>query len=113
MADLVLDEQRVPAVLDQVGDIGAAQRVEVQPRGQAERVPVGGEPAVQLLTPIRGAAFGRPQRRRVRSGGQQRPDLVDPLVQHLGQPRPDGQHAAPFRAASPSSALPYRTWHTP
>ena len=37
MADLLLHEQRVPAVLDQVRDVGAAQRVEVQPGRQAER----------------------------------------------------------------------------
>ena len=51
MADLVLDEQRVPAVLEQVGDIGAAQRVEVQPGGQAEGVAGLGEPPVQRADP--------------------------------------------------------------
>jgi hypothetical protein len=46
MADLLLDEERVPAVLDEVGDVGAAQGVEVQTVRQAERLPRGGEPVV-------------------------------------------------------------------
>ena len=40
MPGLLLHEQRIPAALDQVGDIRAAQRVEIQALIQAERVPV-------------------------------------------------------------------------
>ena len=55
--DLLLDEQGVQAILDQVGDIGAAQRVEVQARVQAQRVTVGDEPRVQPLQPDPGAGL--------------------------------------------------------
>jgi hypothetical protein len=47
----VLDEQRVPAVFDQVRDVGEVQRVEVQPGAQPERVAGGGEPFVQGADP--------------------------------------------------------------
>jgi hypothetical protein len=40
MPGLLLHEQQVPAALDQVRHIRSAQRVEIQPRIQAERVPV-------------------------------------------------------------------------
>ena len=96
MADLVLDEQRVPPVFDQVGDIGAAQRVEVQPGRQAERVAGLAEPLVQRADPDPLPALGRPQRRRGCRFGELRAGLVDPLFQHAGQPWPDGQHAAPL-----------------
>ena len=97
MADLVLDEQRVPAVFEQVGHIRAAQRVEVQPGGQPERVAGLIEPLVQGADPDALPALGGPQRRRVCGGGHQRAGFGDPLLQHRGKPRPDGQHAAPLR----------------
>jgi len=96
VADLMLDEQRVPAI-EQVGDIRAAQRMQIQPGGQAERVPGFGEPPVQGAHPDPLAPLGRPQGGRVRGRAHQRAGFFDPLAQHAGQPRPDSQHAAPFR----------------
>ncbi|MER7124065.1 hypothetical protein ACFQL8_31670 [Streptomyces goshikiensis] len=49
MTDLLLDKQRVVAVLDPVGDVGPAQRVELQRRVQADGVPIAGEAGVQAL----------------------------------------------------------------
>jgi hypothetical protein len=49
MAYLLLHEQRVVAVLDQVGDIAVAQAVQRHAVGQAERVAVFGEPGADLL----------------------------------------------------------------
>ena len=108
VADLLLDEQRVPAVLDQVGDVGAAQRVEVQARVQAEVVAVGGEPGVDPRSPIRaprsdGHSAGLP------CVAEQRPDLGDPLGPG---PRPiQAQTVSTLRrfGGEPFIALPYRT----
>ena len=63
MADLLLDEERVPAVLDEVGDVGAAQGVEVQAARQAERLAGGGEPVVDRDQADPVGPLGRPQRR--------------------------------------------------
>lgn len=41
VADLLLDEPGVVAVLDQVGDVGPAKGMEVQTRVQAQGVPAG------------------------------------------------------------------------
>lgn len=49
MADLFLHEPRIPAILDQMRDIRAAQRMKVQHRIQAELVAVLGQPLVQML----------------------------------------------------------------
>jgi hypothetical protein len=96
VAGLLLHEQRVPARLDQVSDVRAAQRVELQRRVQAQRVALGREPPVDRRQADPAAALRRPQRRRAITG-QRRPDLGDPLVQDLRQPAPDCQNAAPFR----------------
>ncbi len=65
MADLLLDEQRVEAVLDQMGHIGVPQAVRVQHRVQAEVVAPVGEPVVDVGQPDATLAFGRPQHRRI------------------------------------------------
>lgn len=96
VSDLFLDEPGVVAGLDEVGDVRAAQRVEVQAGFQAEGVAVGGEPGVQALVADPASAFGRP-RRRVAVDAEQRPDLCEPLVEHVGRPVEDGQHASAFR----------------
>ncbi len=49
MAYLLLNEQRVIAVLDQVRDIGVAQAVQRHALRQPERVAVFGEPGADLL----------------------------------------------------------------
>jgi hypothetical protein len=61
VANLLLDEQRVVSVLDQVGDVGPAQRVELQRGVQADGVPVGGEAGVQPLEPDSRASLGGPE----------------------------------------------------
>ena len=54
----------VHAVLDQVRDIGVAQASAPYSAGrQAQRVPVGREPGVDLRGPDPPAALGQPQRR--------------------------------------------------
>lgn len=58
MSSLVLDEQGVHAGFDQVGDVGAAQRVDVQAGGEAEVFALAVEPAVQRGLRNKGAAFG-------------------------------------------------------
>jgi hypothetical protein len=94
VAGLLLDEQRVPAGLDQVGDVGPAQRVELQRRVHTQRVALGREPSVDRRQPDPGTALRGPQRGRA-VAGQHRPDLGDPLVQDLRHPPPDRQDAAP------------------
>jgi hypothetical protein len=96
VAGLLLDEQRVPARLDQVSDVGAAQRMELQRRVQAQHVTLGREPPVDRRHADPAAALRRPQRRRAVTG-QRRPDLGDPLLQDLRNPPPDRQDAAPLR----------------
>ncbi len=96
MTGLVLDEQRIPAVLDQVRDIRAAQRMEVQPGREPERGPARSEPVIDLVHADPRRPLGGPQRR-VTVGPLQRPDLTRPLSQHLSHPGPDRQHAAPPR----------------
>lgn len=80
MANLVLDEQRVPAIFEQVGHIRAAQRVEVQPSGQAKRIAALGEPPVQRACPDPLTPLRRPQRCRVPGRGHQRAGFLDPLL---------------------------------
>jgi hypothetical protein len=58
------------------------------------RAPCGRPQAgVDLRQPDPRCPLGGPQRR-IRLAGQQRPDLADPLVDDLGDPRPYRQHAA-------------------
>lgn len=85
VADLLLDEARVPAVLDQVGDVGPAEGVEVESVVQAEGLAVGDEAGVEPLAADPQAPFGGPGRRVV-VGAEQRADLGEPLVQDGGCP---------------------------
>jgi hypothetical protein len=50
VANLFLDETRIPAVLDQVGDTRPSQRVGVQAVVQAQSPAVGDEAGVEPLT---------------------------------------------------------------
>ena len=93
VAGLFLDEPRVPAVLDQVSDIGPAEGVEVQAVIQAQGLAIGDEAGVQPLAPDPRPALRRPGRR-VAAGPEQRADLGEPLLQNLRSPVPYGQHAA-------------------
>lgn len=52
MADLLLDEQRVEAFLDQVGHIRVPQAVRVQHRVQAEVITPVGEPVVNMVQAV-------------------------------------------------------------
>lgn len=42
---LLLHEQRVHAGFDQVGDVGASQRVEIEARGEVQVLAVAAKPA--------------------------------------------------------------------
>jgi hypothetical protein len=55
---LVLNEQGVHAGFDQVGDVGAAQRVDIQTGGEAQIFAVAVEPAVQCRLGDKGSALG-------------------------------------------------------
>lgn len=91
-----LNEPGVVAVLDEVGDVGTAERVEVQPGIEAEGVAIGDEPRVQPLVADSPPAFGRPGRR-IAVDAEVGPDLGEPLVEHARRPAEDRQHAEPFR----------------
>lgn len=95
VTDLLLDEARIPAVLDQVGDVGPAEGVEVEPVVQAEGFAVGDEAGVEPLAADPQSALGGPGRRVV-VGAEQRADLGEPLVQDIRCPVEDGQHPAAF-----------------
>ncbi len=60
MADLLRDEPRVPAVLDQMRDVRPSQRMEIDPVVQVEFPAVGDEPGVQPLAAHPQPAFGGP-----------------------------------------------------
>src|SRR6266566_9792569 len=111
VADLLLDKPRIPAVLDQMGDIRPAEGMEVQAVIQAEGLAIGDKAGVEPLAPDPRSALRRPGRRVV-AGAEQRADLGEPLIQDVGCPVPHGQHAAaPGRRAL--FALPNRTWQRP
>ena len=65
MADLLVDEQRVEAVLDQMGHVRGPQAVRMQHRVQGELVAPVGEPVVDVSQANAALAFGGPQHRRV------------------------------------------------
>ena len=95
MPDLLLYEQRVETVLDQMRDVRAPQRVEVQRGIQAQLAPIARERPVDraqshALLPLR-----REQRGAV--SGVVGAQFADPLLDDVGGPVPDGEDAAPFR----------------
>ena len=61
VASLVLDELGVPAVFDEVGDVGAAERMQIQPAGEFEIVAVAPESAQQGVLSDQGAALAGEQ----------------------------------------------------
>lgn len=67
--------------------------MKIQPRIQAEHLPIGDEPGVEPLTAHPQPALRGP-RGWVAVGAKQRADLLKPLLQNLGRPGPHGQHAA-------------------
>jgi hypothetical protein len=73
MADLLLHEERVEAVLDEMGDIGMPQAMRVEMVGQAELVAVVDEASTDVVNGDAPSPFGRPQRRAPRVEG---PDLT-------------------------------------
>ena len=81
MTALELDEERVPARLDEVRDVASSQPVEIQPGVESEGVTVAGEPRVDPLEPDPLPALRRPQSRR--SGCSQ----VGPELGDRGKPR--------------------------
>ena len=111
MAGLVLDGQRVRPVLDEVGDIEAAQRMEVQPGGQPELVTVG-----------RTACSARDPDPLPRSDGHNAGEAVAlansgraSLIHCSSTPGSQGQTVSTPRrfGADPLPALPNRTRHRP
>ena len=111
VADLFLDKTRIPAVLDQVGDIRPAQRVEVQAVVQAQGLAVGDEAGVEPLAADPRSALGGPGRR-VAVGAEQRADLGEPLTQMSGV---QSHTVSTLRrlGGEPFMALPNRTRHRP
>src|SRR5712691_6571322 len=96
MSDLFLHEPGVPPSLDELRDVAPSYGMEIQPVVQAEGLPVGDEPGVEPLAADPGPALGGPGGR-VAVGAEQRADLGEPLVEDVGGPVEDGQHAAPLR----------------
>ena len=95
-ADLPLDEGVVEAeVLEEVGDLGPEQGMDVQARRVAEFVDVVAESAVQVGLGNRQPVGRREDFRHVRS--QPRLAGPDPGVQDGGGPVKDRQHRASLR----------------
>ena len=112
MAGLLLHEQRIPPGLDQVRDIGAAQRVEIQALIQAERVPVLAQPPVQRARPIRGP------RSDGHSAADSPADGISGRASATHWSSTSGTHSHTVSTlrcfgGDPFIALPNRTWHTP
>jgi len=98
MAHLLLDEQRVPAVLEQVGHVRVAKTVRAQFLGQAHLVTEPGESDVDVRAVHAAAPLGRPQP--VMGRPIDRQHLLQVLLQHSRRPRPHRQHPpAPGRPA--------------
>lgn len=87
MPDLLLDEQWVVAVLDQVRDVGVAQAVQAQLRGQAGRGAVLGEAGPQGTEEQPGCTLTRPQRVAARGSVEQLAVAVEPLPEDPHRPR--------------------------
>jgi len=91
VACLLLDEQGVGAVLDEVGDVGAAQGVHVQSLVLAQLVAVAAEPGTEGGCGHQRAALGREQ---VQAAAGQGEPAADPVADDLARPVEDGQHRA-------------------
>ena len=99
VADLDLDEPPVNPVLGQVRDIGMPQAMDHQGRRQAEGIPVGLEPGVDLRRPDPPAPLGHPQCR-VAVAAELRADVLDVVGHRLHRPpHHRGDVTAPRRLA--------------
>lgn len=83
VSTLHLDKVRIPACLDEVGDIRTAQGMKIQAGIQPEGIPVEREPRVDLAQRDPVSALGGLQRQ---AGWlrDQRPHVAYPLLEGLG-----------------------------
>jgi len=91
VAGLVLNELGVPAVLDEVGDVGAAKRMQIQAFGQPEIIAVAPEPAQQGVLGDQRAPLAGEQIDAVVNIGLA---VGQPVGNHLWCPIEDRQHGA-------------------
>ena len=106
MADLILDKLLRVAPLDQVGDVGMAQRVHTEFRRKLQLVTEGCESHVDVAETDPAAAFGRPEHAGfVCETG---PCVIHPLREARGHPPQlrHGQNRTPARPGATRSLTP-------
>ena len=87
MTDLLLHEQRVEAVLDEMGHVAVTQTMQGEALGQTARPGRAGERRVDPVLAHDRSSFRGPQPGAI-TGLEVRPDVLDPLAEHLGATSP-------------------------
>lgn len=90
MPHLVLDEPRIPAGLEKVGGVRAAQGVDVDPFGEPELGAVAPDPAQERRLDDESAAFAGEQV----EGTAVAAAVGEPVLEDARRPAPHREHAA-------------------
>jgi hypothetical protein len=115
MSDLLLDEERVVARLDQMGDVRVAEAVHAKFLRQSDNDSVSplSEAVADRLVADAGGALARPDGRPFGGRREDVPIGVDPFVHDPHRPRENGEDAAPLRRASLVCLAPANVEHAP